>query len=63
MPGADSEHVHAEDGFTLIELLIVVVIMAILVAIAAGFQVSARERASDATARSNIRTAVPAMEA
>ncbi len=53
----------SEDGFTLIELLVVLVIMAILLAAAVGFQASARERASDATARSNIRTAVPAIEA
>ena len=52
-----------EDGFTLIELVVVLVIMAILLAVAVGFQASARERASDATARSNIRTAVPAIEA
>ena len=52
-----------EDGFTLIEVLVVVVIMAILLAVAVGFQAGARERAADATARSNIRTAVPAIEA
>ncbi len=52
-----------EDGFTLIELVVVLVIMAILLAVAVGFQSSARERAADATARSNIRTAVPAIEA
>jgi type IV pilus assembly protein PilA len=55
--------VRAEDGFTLIELLVVLVIMAILLAVAVGFQAGARERAADATARSNIRTAVPAIEA
>ena len=47
----------------LIEMLTVVVIMAILLAIAVGFEAGARERASDATAKSNIRTAVPAIEA
>ena len=51
-----------EDGFTLVELLVVIVIMAILLAIAVGFQVGARERANDVTAKSNIRTAVPAIE-
>jgi type IV pilus assembly protein PilA len=55
--------VNTEDGFTLIELLVVLIVMAILLAAAIGFQASARERASDATARSNIRTAVPAIEA
>ena len=37
--------------------------MAILLAIAVGFQTGARERANDATAKSNIRTAMPAIEA
>ncbi len=63
MPGADSRAVRREDGFTLVEMVTVVVIMAILLAIAVGFQRGARERASDATARANIRTAVPAIEA
>jgi prepilin-type N-terminal cleavage/methylation domain len=55
--------VHREDGFTLIELLVVLVIMAILLATAIGFQVGARERAADATAKANIRIALPAIEA
>jgi prepilin-type N-terminal cleavage/methylation domain-containing protein len=55
--------VHAEDGFTLVELLVVLVVMAILTAVAFGFSTAARERADDATARANIRTAVPAIEA
>ena len=37
--------------------------MAILLAIAVAFQTGARERASDAAARANIRSAVPAIEA
>jgi prepilin-type N-terminal cleavage/methylation domain-containing protein len=52
-----------EHGFTLIELLVVLIIMAILVAVAFGFSQGARERAADATARANLRTAMPAMEA
>ena len=52
-----------EHGFTLIELLVVLIIMAILVAVAFGFSQGARERAADATARSNLRTAMPAIEA
>lgn len=60
---ADSGCVGKEDGFTLIELLVVMVIMAILIAVAAAFQAGARERAADATARTNIRTALPAIEA
>ena len=53
----------SEQGFTLVELVVVIVIMAILLAVAVGFQASARERAADVTARANIRTAVPAIEA
>ena len=60
---SDSPCVRSEDGFTLIELLTVLVIMAILLAIAVAFQTGARERASDAAARANIRSAVPAIEA
>jgi prepilin-type N-terminal cleavage/methylation domain-containing protein len=56
--------VHArEDGYSLIELLVVMVIMAILVSAGLAFHFGARERAADATAKSNIRTAVPAIEA
>ena len=53
----------SENGFTLVELLVVLAVMATLMAVAAVFQAGARERAADATARSNIRTAVPAIEA
>jgi len=55
--------VRSEQGFTLVEPLVVLVIMAILLAVAVGFQAGASERAADATARANIRTAVPAIEA
>jgi len=55
--------VRREDGYTLIELLVVVMLIAILTAIAIGFSTLARERASDATAQSNIRVAVPAIAA
>jgi len=51
-----------EDGFTLVELLVVMIIIAILLAIAIGFHLQARERAGDATARANLRIAVPAVE-
>lgn len=51
-----------EDGFTLTELLVVIAIIAILTATALGFHRLARERASDATAKSNIRTALPSIE-
>ena len=52
-----------EDGFTLVEMIIVVMMIGILSTIAVGFNRQARERASDATAQSNIRVAVPAIEA
>jgi prepilin-type N-terminal cleavage/methylation domain-containing protein len=51
-----------EDGFTLIELIVVIAIIAVLLLIAIGFMAQARERAGDATARANIRIAVPAIE-
>lgn len=52
-----------EDGFTLIELVVVLVVMTMLVAVAIGFQVGARERANDAAATANIRVAEPAIAA
>ena len=52
-----------EDGFTLVELIVVLTLIAILSAIALSFHLLARERASDATAQSSIRIAVPAIEA
>lgn len=62
MPPADSGIVRAEAGFTLVELIVVIVVMAILTAVAFGFSAGAREKAEDATARANLRTAIPAIE-
>jgi prepilin-type N-terminal cleavage/methylation domain-containing protein len=60
---ADSHWVlRREEGFTLVELILVMLIVAILLAIAVGFHTQARERAGDATARTNIRVAIPAIE-
>jgi prepilin-type N-terminal cleavage/methylation domain-containing protein len=52
-----------EDGFTILELLVVMTLVAILSAIALSFHGRAREQASAATAKTNIRLAVPAIEA
>ena len=52
-----------EDGFTLVEMLAVMIVMAVLLAIAVGFQAGARVRAADAAAKSNIDVAVPAFQA
>jgi prepilin-type N-terminal cleavage/methylation domain-containing protein len=50
------------DGFTLVELVVVLVVIGILMSIAVGFHVRAREKAGDAAARMNIRIALPAVE-
>jgi prepilin-type N-terminal cleavage/methylation domain-containing protein len=52
-----------EDGFTLVELLVVAVLIGLLTAVALGFHASARDRAADAAAKTNIRVAIPALEA
>jgi prepilin-type N-terminal cleavage/methylation domain-containing protein len=52
-----------EEGFTLIELIVVMVIIGVLLSVAFVFHYGARERSSDATAKSNLRIAVPAIEA
>jgi prepilin-type N-terminal cleavage/methylation domain-containing protein len=63
MPRADTHDVRRDDGFTLIEMLAVMIIMAVLLSIAIGFQAGARVRAGDAAAKSNIDVAIPAISA
>ena len=53
----------AEDGFTLVELLVVVVVLTILTAIALVTFIGQRNKAYDASAKSNARNAVSYAEA
>lgn len=52
----------AEHGFTLLELVLVSVMLAILITIAAVSYLGYRQHANDATARSNVRAILPAIE-
>jgi type IV pilus assembly protein PilA len=57
------KRIESEKGFTLIEMLIVIIILGILMAIAVPAYLKFRDRANEAAAKSNVRAAVPAVEA
>jgi type IV pilus assembly protein PilA len=52
-----------EEGFTLLELLIVIIVIGILLAIAVPSYLAVRDRASKSTAKTNLRSALPAASA
>ncbi len=59
-PNGDATWRRSDQGFTLVELMIVVLIIGILIAIGLPTFVGARQRASDRSAQSDLRTGLAA---
>ena len=60
---AHSRTLRSDDGWTLVELLVVIAILGILLAIAVPSYLGYTHRATDATAKANLREALPSVEA
>ena len=63
MASADTRTLRRDGRFTLFDLRALLVVVPILLAVAVGFQSGVREHAGDASAKVNIRAAIPAIEA